>query len=110
VRELIQRKKEHPDPPAAEQLAPVTPEDPGRPIGEILAFLGCPSANYVTLSKLGGGHGPTLELAREMAERNANKWAAEVPGRSMLISRTEYDLLKKAGAEDELPERWGLCE
>jgi hypothetical protein len=45
-----------------------------------------------------------------MAERNANKWAAEVPEKSMLISRAEYEALKRAGAEDELPDFWDPCE
>jgi len=94
----------------APAVEPAAPEDPPRPIGEILAWLACPSANHVTLSKLGGGGGATLELAREMANRNANKWSAEVPGKSMLISRAEYEALRRAGAEDALPDFWDSCE
>lgn len=111
VRELQSRLDESGDQQApAPEGPPAAPEDPPRPIAEILAWLACPSVSHVTLSKLGGGVGPTLEIAREMAERNANKWAAEVPGKSMLISRAEYDALKRAGAEDELPDLWEPCE
>jgi hypothetical protein len=85
IRKRIRSAEQHA--PSTAEVAPA--EDPSPPLTGILGFLGCPSANYVTLSKASGGSGPTLEIAQEMADRLADKWCADVPGKSMLISRAE---------------------
>jgi hypothetical protein len=92
------------------EATPAAIEDPPRPLGEIIGWLGVPAAYHVTLSKPAGGASATLEAAQEMADRLADKWAADVPGKSLLISRAEYEALKRAGAEDEVPDRWWPCE
>jgi hypothetical protein len=88
---------------------PVASDDPQRSVPELIAWLGCPSANYVTLKKLHSGVGATMKLAAEMAERRANKWEATVPGKSLLIWPSEYESLKQAGAEDEVPDYRYKC-
>jgi len=90
--------------------APVVEPPDLAPVGHVLKFLECPSAKYVTVSKAQASGSASLEVAEENTRQMADKWAAEVPGKSMLISRDEYEALKLAGAEDELPDFWDPCE
>jgi hypothetical protein len=89
---------------------PKVPVDPPRQLEELLGFLDCSAANRIVLSYDGGsGHGATLEIAREGARKNEDRWGATAGLKTISISRAERDLLAAEGAEDELPDFWAPC-
>lgn len=115
-------REQHPDlahPPTAarddqeKEPEPATvpaPAAPPRTIEEILLALDCRAANEITLNRVVGGAAATEELARDNAHRARGKWTASVGGKSMLITTEEHALLEAAGAEEELPDHFGICD
>jgi hypothetical protein len=88
-------------------------------LGGLLAALGCSAANVVRLSKAHGYPRASESVALESSIRMMDKWHADVgdvdhsKGQGncggILISATEGQTLRAAGAEDELPDHWWRC-
>jgi hypothetical protein len=94
----------------------VVPEDsaldagpPPRPLSVLLKELSCESANVVTIHKVARLLSASEDVAIELAKQNANRWGAKARGTSLLITAAERDVLKQAGAEDELSKVWDPC-
>jgi hypothetical protein len=91
------------------------PRPADRDLAGLLADLGCGAANEVRLSKAHGFPSASEETALESSIRMMNKWHANVGdvdqghGRGFLISETECQTLRAAGAEDELADHWWAC-
>jgi hypothetical protein len=79
-------------------------------VEKILATLACPAANHIRFSKVHGGVGACLETSREHSLKMLDKWEAAFDGNSIMISSVECELLRCAGAEEELPNGWVDCD
>ena len=95
---LIKHVRANPPPPAP-------PEPRPRPLDELLSALDCPAAGLVTIDRLAN---PVT--SDDGAGSSYTHWWGAKYGKhtSMIIRNAERDLLKRAGAEDELPERLWL--
>lgn len=92
---LIKHVRANPPPPPPA-------EPPPRTLRALLSILNCPAANLVTIGRL-VNPGPVVD---ETGTAYNYVWEASYGAEdsSMMIRNAERDILKQAGAEDELPE------
>ncbi len=83
---------------------------PARSLAVLLQELGCQAANQIQLRKCTGGSSASEEVARQMAAASRDAWEAHAGPRSIYINSSERELLEKAGAEEELPDHFALCD
>jgi hypothetical protein len=91
-------------PPAPQPAAATDPEPP--PLSTLLRVLGCRYANEVTLCPPDQPTKPDT-FAFATRDRHTDDWDSDPNW--IEVTRCEYDLLKNAGAEDELPNLWYPC-
>jgi hypothetical protein len=94
------------------------PSSPDRDLAALLAALGVSAANVVRLRKAHGCASASEDVAQESSMRMMDKWHADVGNvdkrdeghcSGILVSGTECQTLRAAGAEDELPDLWWRC-
>lgn len=93
--------------------APSSDEDeaavPVRELSVLLQQLGCPAANYVELSRAPAPAAASEEVLRTASSRQVT-WVAKAGKIEIAVNATEKKLLETAGAEDELPDDFTLCD
>jgi hypothetical protein len=92
---------------ASDDAAPSSPTEVGTPrsLSQLLAEVGCANANLVTIE---GRYDPHLTASRRLVRKDGSRWGSI--DFTMGVSEAERDVLIQAGAEEELPDDWGLCE
>jgi hypothetical protein len=83
---------------------------PARSLQVLLQELGCQAANQVELRMSFAGRSASEEVARQIAAATRDMSEARSGARSISINSSERKILEQAGAEEQLPELFTVCD